>query len=124
VAADNICQRPNSDKFSDLPIVGYQLSNWSYTSKDDHHCYHRDTPNESYLELLDDCRNLLKERGIGRFFGGGAPGHVDAKKMAEDGLGDVDGNTAKEGSQDEEPSQVLEYYGQSALGVAERRSKD
>jgi hypothetical protein len=98
VAADNVCQRPNGDKLGDLPIIWDQLSDWSYAGKHDHHGNHGDTPDEGYLELLNDGWNFLEKGGIGCFFGGGAPGHIYAKKMAEDGLGDVDGDAAEKRS--------------------------
>jgi len=35
--------------------------------------------------------------------------------MAEDGLGDVDGNAAEEGGQNKEPFEALEYCGRLAF---------
>lgn len=109
MAADNVCQRPNGHKLGDLPIIWNQLPHWSYPRQDDHHGNHGNTPDEGDLELLDDGGNFLEERGIGRFFRSGAPAHVDAKKVAKDGLRNMNGDTAKECSEDKKPFEVLEY---------------
>ena len=109
MATDNVCQWPDRDELRNLPVVRHQFADWAHAGKYDHHGNHGNAPDKRHLELSDDGRDLLEKRSIGRLLGGGAPGHVDAKEMAEDGLGDVDGNAAEEGCQNEEPFGVLEY---------------
>lgn len=109
MATDDVCQGPDRDKLRNLPVVRYQFAERAHAGKYDHHGNHGNTPDKRHLELSDDSWNLLEKRGIGCLLGCGAPGHVDAKEMAEDGLGDVDGNAAEEGGQNEEPFGVFEY---------------
>ena len=111
MAANDICQRPDGDEIRNLPIVRHESSDRAGTGKDDHHGHHGDTPDKRHLEFLDDGRNLLEEGCVGRFFGSGAPSHVDAEQMAQDGLRDVDGDAAEEGREDEEPLEVLIHCG-------------
>lgn len=47
-------------------------------------------------ERLCHSRNLFEEGVVGGFFGGGAPLHVDGEEVAEEGLGDVQGDAAEE----------------------------
>ena len=123
MATYDVCQWPDHDEFRNLPVVRHQFADRTHAGKYDHHGNHDNTPDKRHLELSDNGRNLLEKRGIGRLLGGGAPGHVDAKEMAEDGLGDVDGNAAEEGGQNKEPFEALEYCGWLALHEIRRRNE-
>jgi len=47
-------------------------------------------------EGAGDAGDFFEEGVVGGFFGGGTPLHVDGEEVAEEGLGDVQGDAAEE----------------------------
>lgn len=72
------------------------------------------------LESLSDFRDFDKEiRGF-YFFGGGAPSHVVAEHVREDGGGDVEGEAAEEDGKKEGPFEIEKNcigHGYSVMGL-------
>jgi len=100
----------------DLPVIRDELADRSDARKHDHGRGGADAEHERELEFAEDGGDLLEERGGRCFFGGGAPGHVDAAQVADDGLGDVHGHAAEEGREEEQPLEVLEEAGHETAG--------
>lgn len=51
-------------------------------SQIDHHAGEQDDHDVHVLEVVDDARNLSEKVGVGLFFAGSAPLHVDVEEMA------------------------------------------
>ena len=77
----------------------------------DHHPGTREAEDEGELELLHDLGHLLEEGRVFGFFAGGAPRHVDAEHVRQDGLGDVQADAAEEDHKERDPGEVLEQRG-------------
>lgn len=99
---DNRGERPYRDEQPDLPKVRHEMR------QHDHHGGRREAEEQGPLELLQNLGHLLEEGGVLGLLGGGAPGHVDAEHVADDGLGDVQADAAEEDGEDGDPAQVLE----------------
>lgn len=67
------------------------------------------------LEALEDLRDLLEEVAVFFLFGCGAPLHVDAEHMREDGHAKMERYAAEEYSEHGHPLEVLEQGGPETL---------
>jgi hypothetical protein len=67
---------------------------WDHGGADNHHSRHAEAKDEREFEALEQPRDFLEERDVFHFFGRGAPGHVNFEEVAEQGLGDVQGDAA------------------------------
>ena len=92
-------------------------------SKKDQHGRPDNADGKRELEPLDDARNLLEECDIFRFLGRGAPRHVDAEHVREDGLRDVHGDATEEDRQERDPGEVLQEGGEERF-LADAVTKD
>ena len=109
VAEDDGGEGPDGDEDADLPEVGHEAG------EHDHHGGGAEDEDEGALELCQDLGHLLEEGGVLGLLGGGAPAHVDADHMADDGLADVEADAAEEDAEQRDPLEVLEDGGGQAL---------
>ena len=88
----------------DLPVVGHEWCN----SEDDHSGDTDDGEQHGELELLEHLGHFNEEVGEFGFLGGGTPRHVDLEHVAQESLGDMQGETTQEDCEHEGPLHVLE----------------
>lgn len=87
-------QREDRHKRINPPHLGHSL-----TRQQNHANHKRTAKRKRILEPLQHTRNLLEKGKTGGFFGRGAPLHVDAEEVGEQGLGDVQRDAAEEDGQ-------------------------
>jgi hypothetical protein len=91
-------QKEMADYDSSKRIDSHEVVNAPVPRKRRRTCDHQTrASNAKYkhvFETLDEARDFFEKGCVFDFFGGGAPGHVDFKEVAEEGLGDVHGDSA------------------------------
>ena len=101
---DDSAQREDGSELGDAPVP------WDNQGSTDHASGASEAEEESPLEALEESRKFFKESNILNFLGGGAPGHVNADEMAENGLEDVDRDATHEDGHEWEPHEILEDW--------------
>lgn len=94
----------DGDEIGNLPRIRHK-------GRQSEHDHARDTherEGEAELELLDDLGHLDEEVGEFGFLGRRAPGHVDFEHVRQEGRRHVEGETAEEDGEHEDPFEVLE----------------
>jgi len=99
---NNRTQWINGHKILNLPIPR------QHHGAHNHQHRTRYAENKRELESLEQARQFFEERGVFDFFCRGAPRHVDLKEVAEECLGDVQGDAAEEKGEEEEPLEIFE----------------
>jgi hypothetical protein len=95
VAGGDHGEREDGDEVGDLPREGDDVE------ADEDDAGAGDAEEEGTLEASEQARDLLEEGDVLDLLGRGAPGHVDAEEVADDGLGDVQGAAAQEDGEQE-----------------------
>ena len=91
-----------------MPIPGHPAIR---RQRQKHHARNtRQRKEHAEFESLCNFRDFDEEIGGFDFFGGGAPGHVVAEHVGEDGGGDVEGEAAEEDGEEEGPFEVEEDW--------------
>ena len=110
VRRDHRAQGPNCREQLDLKIVWDDLANGPDARKDDHHGHQCDADRKGIFEAPDHQLHLVEEFDVGGLLGGGAPAHVDGEHVRENGLGNVEGDTAEEDGEEGNPGEVFEDW--------------
>lgn len=95
-------------KVHNHPIDGHDTAQPS--AQRNHHEDGADGKGHAELELLQDAGHFLEESGLGDFLGGGAPGHVVAEHVGEQGRRDVQGEAAEEDGEHQGPFEVFGHW--------------
>ena len=99
-------QWQNGHKIFNMPIPWHPSIRRQ--RQEDHAGNPRQCKEHAKLESLSDFRDLDKEVRRFYFFGGGAPSHVVAEHMGENGGGDVEGEAAEEDGEKKGPFEIEE----------------
>lgn len=105
MASNNRTQRINRYKTRNPPLPRQR------NRTRDHNSRTHGAENERPLKALEQAREFFEERSVFDFFRGGAPRHIDFEEVAEEGLRHVEGNSAKEDGEKEQPFEVFEDWG-------------
>lgn len=107
-------QRQNRHKIINMPIIRDPLI--GRQSQKDHPRDTNQRKEHAEFEALRDFGDFDEEiRGFD-FFGRGAPGHVVAEHVGEEGGGDVEGEAAEEDAEEEGPFEVHYYCEGGCIG--------
>lgn len=99
---DHRAEREDGHEIIDDPFPGHRTD-----GEDDHHGRADKAEEEGEFEALDQSGQFDEEGRVFDFLGRRAPRHVDFEEVAEERLGDVDGDPTEEGTEEEEPSEVF-----------------
>ena len=97
--------RQNSHKIRNHPVIRHHPS--QPRSQRNHHRNGDQRKGHAELEPFQDQGHFLEEGGGGDLLGGGAPGHVVAEHVGDQGGGDVEGEAAEEDGEHEGPFKVF-----------------
>ena len=96
----------DGNEIRDLPAVRHE----GCLGQDNHAGDTNKRKGKAEFELLNHFGHFDEEVGELGFLGRGAPGHVDFEHMREESGGDVQGETAKEDAEHENPFEVFEDW--------------
>lgn len=95
-------KRINCHEIRDAPFPREHI-----TCPYNHHGGTQDAKHEGEFEAFEETGDFFEKRCVFDFLCCGAPRHVDFEEMAEESLGDVEGDAAEEDGQKEEPFEVF-----------------
>ena len=102
--------RSNGNEQVNLPLPRYRVR-----VQHSHHDDNQNVDGERVLELLEHHWDFVEEGRIRSFLAGSTPLHVDAEEMRQDSLGDVQGETTDENTEDRDPFEAFPESGQECL---------
>ena len=102
MADNNRTQRVNRHEISNPPLPRHRRRPRNHNART------RKAKHKRPLESPQQPRKFFEERRVFDFFSGGAPTHVNLEEMADEGLRDVNGDSAEEDGEEEEPFEILE----------------
>ena len=98
---------------------------WGEPGHDDHHGGAEDAEDEHVLEALDDLPDLPEEGRRLDFLGRRTPAHIDGEHVREKSLTDMEGETAEENNQEEDPLVVFVHGPKEAtVGVTVAQDRE
>jgi hypothetical protein len=101
---NNRAQRINRHEILNPPLPRH------HRRAHNHHGHHAEAKYEREFEALEQPRDFFEKGDVLDFLGRGAPGHVDFEEVAEEGLGDVEGDAAEEDGEEKEPFEVFDDW--------------